>query len=125
MNARTAVLAIIALAAAPLAFACGASDVCGDVSSVFSGTVGQEGVVLSWSTDDENFEVVKYDLYRYDCSTPTTCSEYVATVFAAGSCGQAHEYEYVDEDGDDTWTYTLEVWKNNGTRACAVDASPE
>jgi hypothetical protein len=107
--------------------ACGAQAVCGDVSSSLAGVIVLDTVTLTWSTDDENTSVASYKILRYDCSNPNTCSVDVAAVPRSGTCGTLKVYTYDDQPPSPvgSWTYTVEVWKTDGSRACAVDIVPQ
>ena len=85
--------------------ACGRSAVCDDVETSFAGTLITVGVRLDWSTDSENTSVLKYDIYRYDCGTPSTCSVFVTSVTPTGTCDELEEYSYTDDppDPDEDW----------------------
>ena len=107
--------------------ACGGSAVCSDTSTSLAGQLGSESITISWSTDAEDSTVDYYVLRRYDCSTPSTCSDFVATIYTLGSCNTNEDYSYEDEPPTplSSWTYTVEIWRTNGTRACTVDVVPE
>jgi len=116
---------LVVLGAVTTALACGPPDVCDDVSSSYAGNLETSGVVLTWSTDDENSSVAYYRLLRYDCGTPETCTEFLATVSAVGTCSELEEYDWTDDDGDSSWTYSLEVWNSSNVRECTVDTTPQ
>lgn len=106
---------------------CGPTQVCIDVNSSFTGQVITDGIRLSWSSSHEDSNVAIYKLRRYNCSDPATCSVLVTTVGATGTCNTLQSYTYTDSPATpySQWTYTLEVWKNDGSRACAVDTQPQ
>ena len=122
-----ALLAVV-LAASPSAWAtCGPTQVCADASTSFNGQIVTEGVTVTWSTSHENSSVAYYKIKRYNCSTPNSCSVDVTTVMASGSCDQTQNYSYTDSPPSPvgSWTYTLEVWKSDGSRSCAIDVQPQ
>ena len=120
-------LLVVPFVAAEVTWACGATDVCTDTTSSFQAIIILEGVTLTWSTDAEALPVAYYQLRRYDCSDPGTCSVNVATVSLTGSCGEMANYSYTDHPPApvSAWTYTLEVWKTDNSRACATDTRPQ
>ena len=120
-------LAATALLLPSLGWACGASSVCGDATSSFYGEVILEGVRLTWNTDAENSAITSYRLKRYNCSDPSTCSVTVATINHTGTCGVNESYDYTDHPPSpvSSWIYTLEVRRADGTRACAIDVTPQ
>ena len=122
-------LALVAVLLAPSSSwaTCGAQAVCGDVSTSLVGVIVLDTITLTWSTDDENSSIASYDIKRYDCSNPNTCSVDVATVTPSGTCGWLKVYTYDDHPPTPvgSWTYTVEVWKTDGSRACAIDTSPQ
>jgi len=106
---------------------CGPAAVCGDTPVSFHGIIIFEGITATWSTDSEDSTVAYYKLKRYACANPATCSVDVATINAAGTCEQTQDYSYTDYPPApvSSWTYTLEVWRSNDTRACGCDTIPQ
>jgi len=132
MKQRTmfrATLGVLAIMLAPIvAMAdCGAPKTCADATDSLSGELSGNGIVLRWDTNSENGNVAYYKVKRYDCADPTECSVTVDIVVATGSCGQTEQYSLEDDPPTpyDAWTYTLEVWRTNSSRRCAVDIVPE
>ena len=119
------VFVMTASAAAPAA-ACGIADVCTAVTNSFYGHVQLDGVVATWSTEDED-EDLYYVLKRYDCGDPSACSVEVAVIPRTGTCGTTGSYQVVDDPPGpaSAWTYTLEVWRETNVRACAIDTVPQ
>ena len=119
------VMCILSVAAS-VAAVCGTSAVVGDVANTLVGHIVQDGVKLDWETDDETSEVEEYKIYRYKCADPSTCSVYVTTITATGSCGTTEDYTHTDDppDPDSDWTYTVEIWTSS-ERAGSVDVVPE
>ena len=124
---RSVVVSLAVLAMAPTTrAACTPTDVCTDVGNTFVGQIEVDAVTVSWSTNSESSSVDYYRILRYDCSTPETCSTVVTTVDAVGTCNTNEEYEYEDTPPAPvgSWTYVVEVWKTDETRACAHDTEP-
>ena len=118
---------VFVLGSAYSAVACGASEVCSDVSSSLAGQITIDLVTLTWSTDSENSSVTSYVIRRYNCGDPATCSTYVGTVTASGTCNVTQPYTFNNTPPAPVsqWTYTVEVWKSDGSRACAGDVVPQ
>ena len=129
---------VLALGLAPDARACGAADVCTDVTASFVGGVitsdgiapGLKRVRLQWWSDQELVGgVITSDgirAYRVSrCSSPTDCS-WLAMLRPAGACGALQVYEVTDQPPApvDAWTYTLQVVRADGAVACSVSSVP-
>ena len=129
MTRALAALAIVATLSATPAAACGSSATCSDVAASYHGEVIMDGIVLTWSTDDEDSSVGYYKLYRNDCpNNPGSCQVLVAYVQRAGSCGVTEDYTYTDHPASplSAWHYTVEVWSpGGGVRSCSLDVDPE
>ena len=92
-----------------------------------AGQIGVGGITISWTSDSETTDVDYYKVLRYDCGTPGTCSVDVETIDAIGSCGTGEFYSIEDDPPApySSWTYSVEVWRTDETRACAIDVVPE
>lgn len=110
---------------------CGLDEVCGDVTASLIGVVESElfvpgTVLISWSTPSENESIRAYRLSRYNCGEPRRCTEWVAYVNATGTCGQLQPYGVVDlPPPGTTWTYRLEVIRQDGVQGCLAEVTPE
>lgn len=106
---------------------CSPAATCSDVVANFTGHIEESGIKVTWSTDSEDGSaptVALYIIRRYQ-SDPME-SQYVASVEDAGSCATTEDYSYKEEPKPTgAWTYTLEVWRSDSVRQCAVDAVPE
>lgn len=130
MRIRTLLLGgfIFFVAATAARATCGLTAVCADVTADFVGTIDGSSVVLTWSTDNETAALASYQVRRFNCQNPNSCSVFVATVTPSGTCGTMKYYTYTDTPPTPvtSWIYTLEVWTaGNGTRFCAADTTPQ
>lgn len=120
--------ALAALCLATPALACGPTEACGDTASSLHGQVLTEGILLEWSTNDDNSAVGFYRLLRNNCPTdPTSCETQVAVIQRAGTCGTQHDYSYTDTPATplSQWNYTVELWTSGNARTCAIDVDPQ
>ena len=116
------------LLAPSIAFAkCGAVPTCNDTISSFGGVIVIDGIQVDWNTTHENSDIGYFVLKRYDCADPSACSVQVAVIPATGSCNHNEDYSYVDDPPAplSDWSYTLETWHSDNTRACATDMQPQ
>lgn len=111
-----ALVLLIFLAAAQALATCGAAAVCSDVTASFAGHIEGEGVVATWSTDEESSSIWKYVLKRNGSQ--------VYSEDARQTCNTLQSYGYTDPYGQSADVYSLEVY-SYGALECSRNITIE